>query len=180
MKLKNVLCMAAVSAAVALAGVPVSGTVAVVHAEETQIAGLDEILRQMYALYTTGDYVSMYAVDASDATKAYADTIRNSDSDRYVIDLDGNTKAMMYVAPEGGYWWYFGQMESNLRQGNGTTILCASELTEIFTGNYIADFPNGQGKYSVLWNDGTGYDISGTFLCMSTLAHYPREFYTNG
>ena len=163
MKLKNVLCMAVVSAAVALTGVPVSGTAMVVHAEESQISNLDEILKQMYALYTNGDYASMYTLDASDMTKTYVDAVKNSGSDRYVIDLDGNTKAMIYVAPNGGWWWYFGQMENNLRQGNGTTIILASELHEIFTGNYIADFPNGEGKYSVLWNDGTGYEISGTF-----------------
>lgn len=162
MKLKNVLCMAVLSAAVALTGVPVSGAPAVVQAEETQTAGLDEILRQMYALYQGGDHASMYALDTDEATKAYVEAIGNSGSDRYVIDLDGNTKAMLYVSPNGGWWWYFGQMENGLRQGNGMTVICGSGSTEIFTGNYAADFPNGEGKYSLRFESGA-FDISGNF-----------------
>lgn len=163
MKLKNVLCMAVLSAAVALTGVPVSGAPAVVQAEETQTAGLDEILRQMYALYQGGDHASMYALDTDEATKAYVEAIGNSGSDRYVIDLDGNTKAMLYVSPNGGWWWYFGQMENGLRQGNGTAVLCDSDYTEIFTGSYSADFPNGEGKLSMRFASGSVCDISGSF-----------------
>lgn len=161
MKLKNVLCIAALSAAVALAGVP-QNTAALVQAEETQIAGLDEILGQMYALYQNGDFAAMDALDTSAGD--YAETVINSGSDRYVIDLDGNTKAMMYVTADGSYWWYFGQMENNLRQGQGTTVLFSSDAYEIFTGAYAADLPNGAGTYTINWNDGgSGYDISGNF-----------------
>lgn len=168
MKLKNVLCIAALSAAVALTGVPQS-TTALVYAEETQIAGLDEILRSMYALYTAGDYASMYTLDTDAATEDCVELIQNSGSDRYVIDIDSSTKAMVYVTSDGSYWWYFGQMENNLRQGNGTTIILGSSTsgkinTIIFTGSYTADFPNGTGKLSRVWvNDGSRCDISGTF-----------------
>lgn len=163
MKFKNVLCVAALSAAVALSGVPAGSVAQVVQAEETQFANLDEILRSMYAYYVNGDYASMDALDASEATEAYVELIRNSGSDRYVIDLDGNTKAMMYVSPGGGWWWYFGQMENNLRQGNGTTIICGGDNTEIFTGSYAGDFPSGSGKLSINYNDGDTFNISGDF-----------------
>ena len=165
MKLKKVLCIAALSAAVALTGMPQS-TTALVYAEETQIAGLDEILRQMYDLYQNEDYATMVALDIS--AGGYSETIKNGGSDRYVANLDGNTKAMMYVTTDGGYWWYFGQMENNLRQGHGTAIAFNSEEDcETFTGNYIADSPNGNGTYSHYWYSGEysgeRYDISGDF-----------------
>lgn len=164
MKLKKVLCMAALSLAVALTGVQAGGTAEVVHAEETQFSNLDEILNALYSYYVNGDYASMYALDVNDTTAAYAETIRNSGSDRYVIDLDGSTKAMMYVSPDsGGYWWYFGEMENNLRQGNGTTIICHSNSTELFTGVYAADSPNGAGKMSTIYNSGSTFVISGAF-----------------
>ena len=164
MKLKNVLCMAVVSAAVALAGVPVNGTTLTVHAEETQISNLDDILRQMYALYVNGDYASMYALDVSDAVVSCVETIMNSGSDRYVIDLDGSTKAMIYVSENGGYWWYFGQMENSLRQGNGTTIILGADDTQLYTGIYHDDFPGGEGKMTQIFNDdGATFDISGNF-----------------
>lgn len=163
MKLKKVLCMAALSLAVALTGVQAGGTAEVVHAEETQFSNLDEILNAMYAYYVNGDYASMYALDVNATTKAYVEAIQNSGSDRYVIDLDGSTKAMMYVSPDGGYWWYFGEMENNLRQGNGTTIVCGSNSTESFTGIYAADFPSGAGKMSTIYNSGSTFVISGVF-----------------
>lgn len=164
MKLRKVLCMTALAAAVAFTGVPVSGAAGIVHAEEIQTANLDEILRQMYALYSAGDYASMSVLDVSPATEAYVDVILNSGSDRYILDLDGNTKAMLYVAPEGDWWWwYFGQMENNLRQGTGTTISIGSSSIETFTGSYIADFPSGAGKESVVFDSGAVFDISGSF-----------------
>lgn len=163
MKLKKVLCMAALSLAVALTGVQAGGVAEVVHAEETQFSNLDEILNAMYAYYVNGDYTSMYTLDVNDTTAAYAETIRNSGSDRYVIDLDGSTKAMMYVSPDGGYWWYFGEMANNLRQGNGTTIICNSNYTELFTGVYAADLPGGAGKMSTIYNNGSTFVISGVF-----------------
>lgn len=66
MTLKNVLCIAALSATVALTGIPQS-TTALVYAEETQIANLDEILRQMYDLYQSGNFTAMYELDTSEA-----------------------------------------------------------------------------------------------------------------
>ncbi len=164
MKLKKILCIAALSAAVALSGIPAGSAIPVVQAEEAQFAGLDAILQQMYALYSAGDFVSMYALDVSDATANYVNLISASGADRYILDLDGNTKAMMYIAPDGGWWWYFGQMENNLRQGNGTTVVLDSEYSEVFTGTYVADFPGGNGAYSIHWyDDGNGYDILGSF-----------------
>ncbi len=165
MKLKKVLCMAVLSAAVALTGVP-QGMATSVHAEETQIAGLDEVLRQMYALYQSGDYNAMYTLDIN--AGSYAEAVRSSGADRYVVDLDGNTKVMMFVSNDGGYWWYFGQMENNLRQGNGTTFAFESEEQyTVFTGTYAADYPSGAGTYSHHCysgeNNGARYDISGNF-----------------
>ncbi|MDE7272400.1 MAG: LysM peptidoglycan-binding domain-containing protein [Lachnospiraceae bacterium] len=170
---KNVLCIAAVSAAVALSGVPVSGPSMVVQAEETQMTALDDILQQMYLLYQSGDFASMYALDANDMTRTYAEFVKNSGADRYVISLDDNTKAMLYVSADGGYWWYFGQMVNNLRQGTGTTLLLNSNYYELFTGTYDADFPGGSGTYSIHWyNDGSGYDLSGTFQGMQVDGTY--------
>lgn len=164
MKLKKVLCMAALSAAVALSGIPAVGAVVPVQAEETQMSGLDEILKQMFVCYQNGDIASMITLDASDATQNYVNLVAASGADRYIIDIDGNTKAMMYVAPNGGWWWYFGQIENNLRQGNGTTVIIGSEYSEVFTGTYAADFPSGNGTYSIHWyNTGSGYDILGSF-----------------
>ncbi|MCM1184736.1 MAG: LysM peptidoglycan-binding domain-containing protein [Roseburia sp.] len=163
MKLKKALCMAALSAAVALTGIPAGGIAEVVRAEETQIAGLDETLKAMYAFYTAGDYASMYALDGSDTTIAYVEMVADSGSDRYIIDLDGNTKAMLYISSNGGWWWYFGQIENNVRQGNGTTVLLNSSNTQLFTGNYVADVPNGTGKLSMVFSDGDTFNISGTF-----------------
>lgn len=165
MKLKKVLCMAVLSAAVALTGVP-QGMATLVHAEETQIAGLDEVLRQMYALYQSGDYNAMYTLDIN--AGSYAEAVRSSGADRYVVDLDGNTKVMMFVSNDGGYWWYFGQMENNLRQGNGTTFLFESEEQySMFTGTYAADYPSGNGTYTFHCfsgeRSGEEYDISGNF-----------------
>lgn len=160
MKLKKILCMAVVSVAVALTGIP-QGATALVHAEETQIAGLDEILRQIYGSYQTGDWATIRALD--DSASDYVALAGNSGSDRYVIDLDGNTKAMMYMSSDGGYWWYFGQMKNNLREGQGTTIVVGNGNSyEVFTGNYTADMPNGEGKHSTL--DGEiRTDIVGNF-----------------
>lgn len=163
MKLKNVLCMAAVSAAVALIGVPVNGVPLTVQAEESQLSKLDDILRQIYGCYVNEDYGSMFKQDTIIAALRYEDLIRDSGSDRYVIDLDGNTKAMMYVNPDGGYWYYFGQMTNNLRQGNGTTIIVTSSNTEIFTGNYNADYPSGAGTLTRIDYEGDVYAISGDF-----------------
>lgn len=163
MKFKNVLCVAALSAAVALSGVPAGSVAQVVQAEENQFSGLDEILKEMYAYYVNGDYASMYALDDSEATEAYLELIRNSGTDRYVIDLDGNTKAMLYVPSNDLWMWYFGQMENNLRQGNGTTVIPYPSATEIFTGSYTADFPSGAGKWSRNSGDVDMYNISGNF-----------------
>lgn len=176
MKLKhvrNVLCVIAVSAAVALSGASVNAPAMVVQAEETQVNALDDILRQMYALYQSGEIISMYTLDASDTVAAYAEMVKNSGADRYVISLDDNTKAMMYVTADGGYWWYFGQMENNLRQGTGTTILLNSNYYETYTGSYHADFPGGNGTYSIHWyEDGNGYDVTGTFQGMKLNGTY--------
>ena len=170
---KNALCIAAVSAAVALSGVPVGGLSLTVQAEEAQMNALDDILQQMYLLYQSGDFASMYALDASDATRTYAELVRNSGTDRYVISLDDNTQAMLYVTADGGYWWYFGQMVNNLRLGTGTTVLLGSNYYEFFTGSYDADFPGGNGSYSIHWyDDGSGYELSGTFQGMQVNGTY--------
>lgn len=162
MKLKKVLCMAALSAAVALSGIPAVGAVVPVQAEESQTAGLDEILKQMYVCYQNGDTASMIMLD--NAAQNYVSLVAATGADRYVLDIDGNTKAMLYISPNGGWWWYFGQMENNLRQGNGTTVIVGSEYSEVFTGTYAADFPSGNGAYSIHWyNTGSGYDILGSF-----------------
>lgn len=159
---RNVLCITAVSAAVALSAIPVSAPVMIVQAEEAQVTALDSILRQMYGLYQNRDFVSMYALDADNTTAACAEMIRNSGADRYVTSLDGNTNAMMYVSPS-GYYWYFGQMENNLRQGTGTTIALASDHYESFTGTYRMDFPEGDGTFSAHWfENNEGYDITGS------------------
>ena len=163
MKLKKVLCMAAVSAAVALAGVPVNGVPLTVQAEESQLSELDGILRQMYSCHATGDYSKMHELDALIAASNYAETIRNSGLDRYVIDNGGNTKAMMYVNPDGGYWYYFGEMADNLRQGNGTTVILDSSYTQTFTGSYNADYPGGVGTLNMIYNDGRAFAVSGDF-----------------
>ena len=163
MKLRNVLCMAAVSAAVALIGVPVNGVPLTVRAEESQLSRLDEILRQIYGCYVNEDYGSMFNQDTLIAALRFEDLIRDSGSDRYVIDLDGNTKAMMYVNPDGGYWYYFGEMTDNLRQGKGTTIILNSAYTEMFTGSYNADYPSGAGTLNMVYNDGRVFAISGDF-----------------
>lgn len=116
--------------------------------EETgAYAGLDEILRQAYAAFVGQDYLSICALDLNDATRAFAEQVRASGADRYVCDIDGNTKAMLYTPADGGYWWYFGQMENGLRQGSGTTFACNSETSyAMFSGVYTADAPIGEGK----------------------------------
>ncbi len=175
MNLKNVrnaLCITAVSAAVALSAIPVSAPAMIVQAEEAQVTALDSILRQMYGLYQNRDFVSMYALDADNTTAACAEMIRNSGTDRYVTSLDGNTNAMMYVSPS-GYYWYFGQMENNLRQGTGTTIALASDHYESFTGTYRMDFPEGDGTFSAHWfENNEGYDITGSFHGMQLNGTY--------
>ena len=164
MKLKNVLCVAALSAAVALSGVPAGGVAEVVQAEENQFANLDEILRTMYAYYESGDYASMHTLVESDMVTYYTELIRNSGSDRYVFDFDGGTKAaLMYISEAEGWRWYYGQMENNLRQGNGITIGIGSSSIEAFTGSYTADFPSGAGKIFKNFNSGAIFNISGNF-----------------
>lgn len=128
-------------------------------AEETgAYAGLDEILRQAYAAFSSQDYLSICALDLNDATRAFAEQVRASGADRYVCDIDGNTKAMLYTPADGGYWWYFGQLENGLRQGSGTTFICGSETSyQMFRGAYAADVPVGAGKMT---RHGNGYDVT--------------------
>lgn len=137
-------------------------TLTVVHAEESQ-STIDGILRQMYALYLNGDWDSMYAIATSDLVDDYVQQISVSGSDRYICDIDGNTKAMLCAFSDGSGYWYFGQMEGSLRQGYGTAISVGSSNHQTFTGNYNGDFPSGEGKLSIAFNSGTTFDISGNF-----------------
>lgn len=163
MKLQKVLCMMAVSVAVSVAGLTTNVPI-LVHAEETQnVAGLDDIMRTAYSLYMNNDYAALYSLSTLDAVQYYADQLASSGSDRYICDIDGNTRAMLYIASADDYWWYFGQMEGDLRQGIGTTISVDDSAYEFYTGSYFADFPFGEGILRHIYTDGGDFSITGTF-----------------
>lgn len=163
MKLQKVLCMMAVSVAVSVAGLTTNVPI-LVHAEETQnVAGLDDIMRTAYSLYMNNDYAALYSLSTLDAVQYYADQLASSGSDRYICDIDGNTRAMLYIASADDYWWYFGQMEGDLRQGIGTTIAVSDSAYEFYTGSYFADLPFGEGSFKHIYTDGGDFSITGTF-----------------
>lgn len=114
--------------------------------DDSVYAGLDSIIAQMQALYNSGDCAGMYALDTADTTKAYVQMIKDAGADRYICSL-GDAYGMLYVSSNGGWSWYFGEMQGNLRQGTGTTVICNDGYNEVYTGEYAGDVPYGQGTY---------------------------------
>ena len=164
MKLKKMIGLLAITAMAAVMPVCAGFTQMEVHAEEqNQFAGLDDILRQMYAFYQNGDFSAFYNLYHSDAVGAYADMLEDNGLERYVVDLDGGIKAMM-ITMDGTYgWWYFGQVENNLRQGQGATVVTLGDGEYfLYTGSYSADFPSGEGRYTQVLND-RFIDVTGIF-----------------
>lgn len=183
MKLRKVLCLVAVSAAVAMTGSLAANAPVLVQAEEEQnTAELDGILRQLYAFYEISDYTSVYAYgsDSYEVLRRCADQIVESGADRYICDIDGNEKVMLYVGSDGYFRLYFGTTENDLRDGYGTTMMFWSECYEVYTGYYDADFPAGDGVEEMHWKDGDGFSISGNFQGLYLNGTYQVDYTCNG
>lgn len=142
MDLRKILCVMAVSTVTAIIGLSADVS-SFVHAKDAQFFDLDEILKREYILYLKKDYAGMCALEKTDMFKNCVQQILISGCDRYICDIDGTTKAMLYVASEKDYYWYFGQTENHLRHGTGTTIQFAESKTYVsfYTGKYFMDNP---------------------------------------
>lgn len=131
--------------------------------EDNVFAGLDSILRQAYVNYSANNMDALYALDDDSTTKVFCKQLSAEGLDRYICKIDENISAMLYAPVDGGYWWYFGQIENGLRQGTGTTIVCIDSKEYMkYSGGYANDLPAGDG---VLYahSDWFEYSISGVF-----------------
>ncbi len=142
MDLRKILCVMAVSTVTAIIGLSADVS-SFVHAKDAQFFDLDEILKREYTLYLKKDYAGMYALEKTDMFKNCVQQILISGRDRYICDIDGTVKAMLYITSEKDYYWYFGQIENHLRHGIGTTIEFAESETyvSLYTGKYFMDNP---------------------------------------
>lgn len=120
-------------------------------------------LQNVYNLMAAQDYVGMRALVESDAALAYAGTMTE---DRPAYIPDGSLTGVgvgVYINGE-GLSFYYGDYVNGERNGNGTQYIAYTSATEIFTGTWNNDAPNGPGTESTFYADNDILVLSGSLV----------------
>lgn len=113
------------------------------------------LMQTAYTYMSAGDYTEMKNVDGTTEAENLVSHMPTSsvvfDANGLVTDPDftGNA-AGVYVAPDGGYYFFYGEYKDGVREGKGTTFWNTgyNGEYEIFQGEYSNDAPNGFGRDS--------------------------------
>ncbi|MBR0092594.1 MAG: tetratricopeptide repeat protein [Lachnospiraceae bacterium] len=137
----------------------------------------EELLKQVYEIMSSENYLEMVAIDGSDEADAVMESMK-TDFIIYAPDgadesYTGKVSGLYKIYRDGeyrGYYFYYGDVVNGIRDGYGVSCWLSDKgyevVFETYEGEWKNDKPNGKGRQTEYWGDGEGIyttTVEGTY-----------------